>query len=115
MHLWLHHTAYCAEKIVSVCLRAGSASPERVGQGEVGGVTCRVTCTWWLLGLAVKVTWLGPGGPILALAAWTGLENATLNHLVGGSFLAGKTAWALSGCFTNESADHCMLLMSGCG
>ena len=35
-----------------------------------------VTCTWWLLGLAVKVPWLGPCGPILALAAWTGFENA---------------------------------------
>ena len=49
--------------------RAGSASAERVGQGEVGqgevgqgevgqgevgGVTRRVTCTWWLLGLAVN-------------------------------------------------------------
>ena len=41
-----------------------------MGQGEVGGVTCRVTCTWWLLGLAVKAPWLGPGGPILAVAAW---------------------------------------------
>ena len=59
-------------------MRAGSVSVERVGQGEVGGVTRRVTCTWWLLGLAVKAPWLGPGGPILALAAWTGLENATL-------------------------------------
>ena len=29
----------------------GSASAERVGQEEVGGVTRRVT--WWLLGLAV--------------------------------------------------------------
>ena len=56
----------------------GSASAERVGQGEVGGVTRRVTCTWWLLGLAVKVPWLEPCGPILALAAWTGFENATL-------------------------------------
>ena len=27
-----------------------------------------------MLGLAVKVPQLGPGGPILALAAWTGLE-----------------------------------------
>ena len=49
-------------------------SAERGGQREVGGVTCRVTCTWWLLGLAVKVPW----GAFLALAAWTGLENATL-------------------------------------
>jgi len=39
------------------------------GQGEVGGVTCRVTCTWWLLVLAVKKSWLGPGGPLLALTA----------------------------------------------
>ena len=58
--------------------RACSASAKRVGQGEVGGVTCRVTCTWWLLGLAVKVPWLGLCGPIPALAAWTGFENATL-------------------------------------
>ena len=36
-------------------------------------------------------------------------------HLVGDSFLAGKVAWAQSGCMTTESADHCMLLMSGCG
>ena len=37
VHFWLHHTAHCAEKIVSARLRAGSASAERVGQGEVGG------------------------------------------------------------------------------
>ena len=37
VRFWLHHTAHCAEKIVSVRLRAGSASAERVGQGEVGG------------------------------------------------------------------------------
>ena len=31
------------------------------------------------------------------------------SHLVGGSFLAGKAAWALCGCMTTElSADHCM-------
>ena len=51
-----------------VCMpHAGSASAERVGQGEVGWVTRRVTCTWWLLGLAVKVPWLWPGGPIIAM------------------------------------------------
>ena len=78
VHFWLHHTALCAEKIVSARYARGSALAERVGQGEVGGVTHRVTGTWWLLGLAVKVPWLGPGGPVPALAAWTGLENATL-------------------------------------
>ena len=46
---------------------------------------------------------MGPGGPILALAAWTGL-------LLSPSFLAGKAAWALSGCLPTESADYCMLV-----
>ena len=78
VQFWLHRTAHCAEKIVSACCVCGSASAERVGQREVGGVTLRVTCTWWLLGLAVKAPWLGLGGPILALAAWTGLENVAL-------------------------------------
>ena len=32
------------------------------------------------------------------------------SHLVGGSFLAGKAAWALSGCLTTESTDYCMLV-----
>ena len=32
------------------------------------------------------------------------------SHLVGGSFLAGKVAWTLSGCMTTESADYCMLV-----
>ena len=72
----------------------------------MGGVTHRVTCTWWLPGLAVKVPWLGLGGPIIALAAWIGLKN----HLVGGSILAGKAPWALSGCLTTKSADYCMLV-----
>ena len=38
------------------------------GQEEVGWVTHRVLCTWWLLGLAVKGPWLGLDGPILTLA-----------------------------------------------
>ena len=50
------------------------------------------------------------------------------SHLAGGSFQAGKVAWALSGCLTTKSANYCMLvnewawlssqvclLMSGCG
>ena len=32
------------------------------------------------------------------------------SHLVGGSFLAGKVAWTLSGCMTTENADYCMLV-----
>ena len=59
VHFWLHHIGHCPEKIVSAHYACGSASAERVGQGEVGGVTCRVTCTRWRLGLAVKAPWLG--------------------------------------------------------
>ena len=44
--------------------------------GQVSEVPRMVT--WWLPGLAVKTPWLEPGGPILALAAWADLENATL-------------------------------------
>ena len=51
-----------------------------MGQREVGEVTRKVTCTWWLLGLSVKPAWLGLGGPILALAAWTGLENGRIGR-----------------------------------
>ena len=69
---------HCAEKIVSARLRAGSASAERVGQGEVGRVTRRVTCTCWLLWLSVEMPWLALGGPILALFAQIGLENTAL-------------------------------------
>ena len=68
VYFWLHHTVHCREKI-SVHLRAGSASAERVGQGKVGGVNHRVRCTWWLLGLAEKQSWLGLGGSPLSLAA----------------------------------------------
>ena len=74
---------YNAEKMVSVHLRAGSASAERVGQREVGWFTRTVTCTWWLLGLALKGPWLGLGGPPAALTTWTGLEN-TSRGLVSG-------------------------------
>ena len=69
---------HCAEKMVSAHLRAGSASAERVGQGEVGGVTRRVTYTCWLLWLSVEMPWLALGGPILALFAQIGLENTAL-------------------------------------
>ena len=56
-----------------------------VGKQEVGEVTRRVTCTWWLLGLALKEALFGLGGPPPALIAWTG-------------------------CMTTDSADYCMLV-----
>ena len=67
VHLWLLHTVHCAENIVSAHWCAGYELAERVGQGEVGGITRRVLCTWQLLGLAVKEPWLVPSGPIPAL------------------------------------------------
>ena len=38
-------------------LHVDSASGERVEQREVGEVTHRVTCTWWLLWLVVEIPW----------------------------------------------------------
>ena len=38
----------------------------------------KVTCTWWLLWLAVEMPWLALGGPILALVTQIDLENTTL-------------------------------------
>ena len=32
------------------------------------------------------------------------------SHLVEGSFLARKAAWALNGCMTTKSADYCMVV-----
>ena len=75
MHFWLHYTAHCAEKIVSARLCVGSALAEGVEQGEMGGVTRRVLCTWWLLGLTVKRPWLGLGEPPPALTTWTSGET----------------------------------------
>ena len=54
VHLWLCHTAHCTEYL------HGSVSAEKVGQREVGGVTCNVLCTWWLPGLrSYKVAMVG--------------------------------------------------------
>ena len=59
--------------------------------------------------MAVKAPWLRPSGPILALAAYTGLENAALTL-----YLAGKAAWALS-VFDNLVLTIACSLMSGHG
>ena len=32
------------------------------------------------------------------------------SRLLGGSFLAGKAPWALSGCLVTENADYCMVI-----
>ena len=82
-------TSYCAlrRKGGLACKCAGSVPVERVGQGEVGG---------------------SPQGDLHMVAAW--LHGERYSYLVGGSFLARKAAWALSGCLTTDSADYCMLV-----
>ena len=68
-------------------------------------VAARLGCQSAMVGTVVGTGWAN-----FALAAWIGLENATLTSTVGSSFLAGKVAWTLSGCMTAESADYCMLV-----
>ena len=80
-----------------------------MGQGEVGGVTHKVTCTWWLLGLAVKAPWLGPGWANSCPGYMERLRKH-YSHVVEDSFLAEKAAWAMSRCLTTKSADYCVLV-----
>ena len=52
--------SYCTLYRISAHLHAGSKSAEKVGQEEVGGVTCNVLCMWWLPGLhSYKVAMVG--------------------------------------------------------
>ena len=81
-------------------LRAGFASAENVGLGEIGGVTGRMLCTWRMLGLAVKGPWLELGGPILTHAARMGLENTALTL-----YLAGRADFVLNWYLPAENAD----------
>ena len=70
---------------------------------EVGGVTCRVLSTWWLLGLA---------GTGWATSHAHCMDRLTKHcpQLVEGWFLARKAAWALSRCMTTESGYYCMVV-----
>ena len=43
-----------AERVGQGEVGQGEVGEGEVGEGEVGGVTGRVLCTWWLLGLALK-------------------------------------------------------------
>ena len=109
MHFWLHHTVHCAEKIVSVRLPPGSASAERVGQGEVGLGHPQDDMHMEAARLGCKNTMVGTGWAN-SCPGCMGRLRKRCSPLVGGSFLAGKAAWALSGCRATESADYCMLV-----
>jgi len=87
-------TWYCAlHKIDSLHTGAQVLCQQKGwNSGKVGGSARRVLCT---LLLEAKGLPLAPGRPILVLAAWTGVENATFT--LWGLMLAGKTAWVLKG------------------
>ena len=83
-------------------------------QGEVGGVTDRVLCTWWLLGLALKGPWLVLGGLLPTLTAWTGLENTTLTLQKVG-FCERRLLGLQAGIWQAIVLTIACSLMSGCG
>ena len=103
MHFWLHHTAHCAEKIVSARLRAGSASAERVGQGGVGGTGGGGWGHRWVAvhmvaaRLGFEKTMVGTRWATPRPDCMDRLRKH-YSHLAEGWFLARKAAWSLSGC-----------------
>ena len=71
------HCALCRKDSLHA-LMCGFCMSRKGGTGGGEWVICRVKCTW-LLGMAVKSSWLGLDISPLILSAWTGLENTTLN------------------------------------
>ena len=109
--------------LVTSHLRAGSASAERVGQGEVGGTRGG---GWGHLQDAVHMVAARLGFEKAMVGNCTGRATPCpdcidklrkhYSHLAEGWFLTRKAAnWALSRCMATNSADYCMLVMSGCG
>ena len=69
-------------------------------QGDMHMVAARLDC---------KSTMVGTGWANSCPGYMDRLRKC-YSHLVGGLFLAGKAAWALSRCMTTESADYYMLV-----
>ena len=88
MHFWLHHTAHCAK---------GGAGGGVWGhpQGDRYMVAARLGCQSAMVGIRWANSCSG---------CMDRLRKCSSHH-VGGSFLARKAAWALSGYMTTESAD----------
>ena len=78
---------------------AGKAHP----QGAVHMAAARLGCKRTVVGTGWANSWPGCMSRL----------RKCYSHLSGGSFLAGKASWALSGCLPIESADHCMLVNEG--
>ena len=69
-------------------------------QGAVHMAAARLGCKMTVVGTGWANSWPGCMSRL----------RKCYSHLSGGSFLAGKASWALSGCLPIESADHCMLV-----
>ena len=92
-----------------VCLRKGGTGgggwghPQGDVQGAVHMAAARLGCKRTVVGTGWANSWPGCMSRL----------RKCYSHLSGGSFLAGKASWALSGCLPMESADHCMLANEG--
>ena len=69
-------------------------------QGAVHMAAARLDCKRTMVGTGWANSWPGCMSRL----------RKHYSHLLGGSFLAGKAAWALSGCLPTEGADYCMLV-----
>ena len=107
------HCALCRKD--SLCtLVHGFCVSRKGGTGGGGWGHCRLTCTWWLLGLALKGPWLVLGGLLPTLTAWTGLENTTLTLQKVG-FCERRLLGLQAGIWQAIVLTIACSLMSGCG
>ena len=67
-----------------------------MGQGEIGGVTVRVLCTWWLLGLALKRPCMVGTRRATSHPDCMDRLRKHYSHLAKGWFLAKKAAGSVS-------------------
>ena len=87
-----------------------------MGQGEAGGVNHKVTCTWWLLWLAVEMPWLAwvvqffPRSHKWAYSYLAGMFISGTEGNLGPVEMLLKTIWGLNGCLLAANADHCSVL-----
>ena len=109
IHFWLHHTVHCAEKIVSVGLYAGPTSADMMGQRGGGWGHPQSDMHMVAARLGCKRATAGTGWTASGPGSMDRLRKH-YSHIVGGSFLARKAAWALGRCMITESA--CLLM--GC-
>ena len=69
-------------------------------QGDMHMVAARLGC---------KSAMVGTGWANSCPGRMDGLRKR-YSHLVGGLYLAGKAAWAVSRCLQTKSADYCMVV-----